>query len=203
MTVGVALVLPVKSLSLAKSRLELAPCERALVAMALARHTLGVVAATAQVDLVVVVTADPQVADHARSRGAVVTAEPRRGGLVAAVLAGRRTCRRVAPDADVAVMVSDLPDLSPADLDEVLREYGARRAPMFVADHLGTGTTLLVHPAAVDPPVCFGAHSAHRHLEAGYLAVRSPVPGLRRDLDTTADLGDRQALSGLGIAAAG
>lgn len=184
----VALVIPVKRLELAKSRLGLRSPERAAVARWLVRHTLTVAADCTSVGLVTVVTEDPDVGRLARAAGAVVTAEPRPGGLVAAALEGRRTSRRLAPHHDLAVMVSDLPHLGTSDLDSAFAEFTGLGVPMFVPDHLGTGTTMLVHPHSAEPPILFGQDSARRHADAGYAASRSSLPGLREDLDTRTDL---------------
>ncbi len=60
-----------------------------------------------------------------------------------------------------------------------------------VADAAGTGTTLLT--AAPDVPLrpAFGGGSFQRHVSAGAHAVTGvALAGLRRDVDTAADLDD-------------
>ena len=142
----VALIIPIKTLAHAKCRLALPARERREVARRLMTHTVSVAAATRELDLVTVVTADPDVAAAAGGLGAVVIPEPPGGGLVPAVEAARRRCRRLAPLHDIAVMVSDLPWLTQTDLRSLLAEFRAREAPMMVTDHHGTGTTALIHP---------------------------------------------------------
>ena len=193
--VPVALIIPIKTLTHAKCRLALPPGERKEVARRLMTHTVSVAAAIRELNLVTVVTADPDVAAATAGLGAVVIPEPPGGGLVPAVEAARRRCRRLAPLHDIAVMVSDLPWLTQTDLRSLLAEFRATEAPMMVTDHHGTGTTALIHPYESDPPILFGRSSAQRHRAAGYIAATSPLPGLRHDLDTVKDLrADNQVL---------
>jgi 2-phospho-L-lactate guanylyltransferase len=90
------------------------------------------------------------------------------------------------PEDGVAALVGDLPALRPAELAAAL-VLAAESARAYVADTQGTGTTLLTaRPGARLEPQ-FGPHSAERHLASG--AARLDVgPGLRTDVDTTADL---------------
>lgn len=183
-----ALIIPVKALSDSKRRLALPAQGRKDVARRLMLHTVSVAATTAELDIVAVVTPDREVAMAVGPLGAVVIPEPTEGGLVPALVAARRTCRRLAPRHDLAIMVSDLPGLTHGDVKALLAELRARETPLMVADHHGTGTTALIHPHDVDPPILFGARSARRHRAAGYAEATGPLRGLRRDLDTAADL---------------
>ena len=65
----------------------------------------------------------------------------------------------------------------------------------FVADHLGTGTTMYAAPAGLFDPR-FGLGSRAAHLAAGAREVLADVERLRRDVDTLDDLA---ALAGLGL----
>jgi 2-phospho-L-lactate guanylyltransferase len=71
---------------------------------------------------------------------------------------------------------------------------GHRRS--FVADGEGSGTTLLCATAGeLDPR--YGPGSAAAHAASGAVALDGHWPGLRRDVDTPADLAEAAAL-GLG-----
>ncbi|GGO93988.1 2-phospho-L-lactate guanylyltransferase [Nocardioides phosphati] len=184
---GVVLVIPVKRLEAAKSRLEVEPAVRRMIALSLAEHTVRTAVATPQVIRVVVVTRDRTVRRLVRFLGADVCRERRRGGLNAAARRGRRAARRRVPGADVGILVSDLPALTSADLAEVVERYRRDRNPLVVPDHEGTGTTLLLHPGDRWPPVLFGPESLRRHVCVGYRAVTDAPSGVRRDLDRLAD----------------
>ncbi|MDR7254202.1 2-phospho-L-lactate guanylyltransferase (CobY/MobA/RfbA family) [Nocardioides sp. BE266] len=88
----------------------------------------------------------------------------------------------------MAILVADLPDLTLGDLDSVISEHADVGEPIFVADHLGSGTTCLVHGAR-RPGLAFGPDSARLHRRLGYVAALRPLRGLRLDLDTPDDLG--------------
>ena len=202
------LVIPVKELRLAKTRL--APASAAVadpddhpgsghavlharLALALAADTLAAVLASG-VRRVAVVTPDPRVTglvpDGATARPLPV-ADPGRG-LNAAVRAG---IDALAGDGPVAALLADLPALRPAELDDALAAAGRalRHAPAaFVADHTGTGTALLVLRRDFTPR--FGPGSAAAHRRAGAVALGGDWPGLRHDVDTPADLAEVRAL---------
>ena len=107
-------------------------------------------------------------------------------GLRGTAPAGRRAGR-----AGVAALTADLPALRPAELAAALRGGGRRRAVRrFVADAAGTGTVLLAAPAGVplDPLRRRLGRGARR--ERARCALTGDWPGLRRDVDTAADLAD-------------
>ena len=194
------LVVPVKDARLGKTRLAEhvdGPSRVALV-RAMAADTLAAAASTPQVDRLVVVTGDPEVARLARdTRGARVdiVAETTPGGLDAAVRSGLDRAVRLDAANGVGVLLGDLPALRPADLAEVL-DAAARHPRSFVADEDGTGTTLLLgRPgSAVDP--CFGPGSARAHAERGHVLLDVPAgSSVRRDVDVPDDL---EAVSRLG-----
>lgn len=185
-------MLPLKRLALAKSRLraEVEGADR--VAFAFAVDTLAAVSSARVVAHTVVVTADGHLAAAARDRGAEVV-DDTAGGLDPAVdlgLAGRR--------GPLAVLLGDLPALRPAQLDEALTS-AARHPLSMVPDAAGTGTTLLAATGSAPVPR-FGEGSRARHEAAGHV-VLDAAPGLRRDVDTVADLAEALRL-GVGPATA-
>jgi 2-phospho-L-lactate guanylyltransferase len=209
MTSAVDLVIPVKPLAKAKSRLRGAadggigePRAHARLAMALARDTIEAVRATPAVRQLLVVSSDPVVAAELGVFGIDVVPDGPVPGLNAAYERGAAVLRERDPAATVGALQADLPALRPAELDDAVAAAlalfgadGARRA--FIADAEGTGSTfLLAAPgSALDPR--FGPDSARRHEESGAHPLTGHWPGLRRDVDTADDLRDAADL-GLG-----
>ena len=202
------LVVPVKPLAKAKSRLRGAadggigaPRAHARLAMALLRDTIDAVRATPAVRRLLVVSSDPVVAAELGVFGIDVTPDGPVPGLNLAYERGAAVLRERDPDTAVAALQADLPALRPDELDEAIAAAlalfagGARRA--FVADADGTGTTfLLAAPGAPLDPL-FGVGSARRHEKSGARPLAGSWPGLRRDVDTAADLREAADL-GLG-----
>ena len=193
----IGLIMAVKGLSAAKSRLSelFSPADRERLVLAMLVDT--VTAARAAVASVTVVTPDPAAAAAARDLGAQVLADPTPTGhpdpLNAAITAAAETIGMP----NLVVLHSDLPALGTA---EVRRAVAAAQAHprSFVADRHGTGTSALF---AVGVPLRprFGAGSALRHREDGAVELHGEWPGLRCDIDTPSDLA---AASRLGVGAA-
>ncbi|MDP9933763.1 2-phospho-L-lactate guanylyltransferase [Paenarthrobacter nicotinovorans] len=111
-------------------------------------------------------------------------------GLNAAVSAGIGYAHSLKPWASVAVLTSDLPCLSPLELDQALDQAGDHDLAL-VPDHTGTGTTLLTATAGKPVAPKFGPQSSVCHGEAGHYTLRLPLPtGLRADVDTLHDLAE-------------
>ncbi len=189
-------VVPVKHVGTAKSRLEPPPgVRRADLAQAMARDTLASVCAAVGPGSVVVVTSDRQAQVTAHSWGARVVPDPDEG-LDGAVAAGLSVCRAHRPGGPVAVLLGDVPALRPEDLTQALQEC-ARHPRAVVPDHAGTGTVLLTTTGpALEPS--YGVGSAARH---GRHATRLDLdlPRLRQDVDDHADL-ERVVALGVGPA---
>jgi len=172
----VVVLVPLKRLGLAKTRLALPAGIRRALALAMAAD---VVAAARQVASVLVVSADPDAA----GLGVPVLGDAG-GGLDAAVASA--AARVTGP---VAVLAADLPAVLPDELALALAV--ARRHPTAVlADTPGTGTCLLTASVGSGLRPSYGAGSLARHvgLGAADLTPGLAVPGLRRDVDTLADL---------------
>jgi 2-phospho-L-lactate guanylyltransferase len=69
-----------------------------------------------------------------------------------------------------------------------VEEFHEQRAALFVADHHGSGTTLLIHGPNEPMGIGFGYESASMHCRLGYLQARRVGRGLRNDLDTRQDI---------------
>lgn len=186
-------VLPVKRLHVAKSRLRgaLPGVPHEALALALALDTAAAALAAPPVAEVVAVTDDPAVGRALARLGARVVPDDPRDGLNAAFAHGATAAGAGRP---VAALAADLPALRPEELAAAL---SAARARSFVADTPGTGTVLLAAPpdTALDPR--FGTDSADAHRRSGALPLTEPWPTLRRDVDTAADLA-AATLLGLG-----
>jgi 2-phospho-L-lactate/phosphoenolpyruvate guanylyltransferase len=196
-----AIVIPVKRLVLAKTRLADSVDVRADLALAMALDTVAAARAATVVEHVVVVTDDPAAAQAVTRMGARVVADTPDAGLNPALVHGAQTAARSGGDLAVAALSSDLPALRASDLDGVLLAAAAH-ACCVVADAEGSGTTLLTarDPAAFTPQ--FGPQSRQAHVDAGaYDVTRTAGASVRRDVDTVDDL--RAAVElGLGPATA-
>lgn len=200
-----SVVLPVKRLAVAKSRLRGAldgvPHEE--LALALARDTVAAALACPLVAEVVVVTSDPAATAALGALGARTVADPELtapelgapevSGLNAAVAHGAATVDAGRP---VAALTADLPALRPAELTTAL-DTGGAAARWFVPDAAGTGTVLLAAAVGTALRPGFGTGSAVRHQQSGAVRRGGAWPTLRRDVDTAADLADAARL-GLG-----
>lgn len=183
---GWFIVVPVKHLSQAKSRLTCPPTQRAALALMMALDTLAAVTQCPRVAGALAVTSDARVATAAARLSVPTIADPG-GGLVAAVRAGVDAWRRDRGPVPVAALTADLPCLDDVQLTRALTE-AARWPAAFVADHQGTGTTML---AAIDPAWFhprFGHDSAAAHTAAGAVRIGDDLMGLRHDIDTRSDL---------------
>jgi 2-phospho-L-lactate guanylyltransferase len=186
-------VVPVKRLSLAKSRLVSYGDERRR-ALALA-FAADVVLAAGLVAEVLVVTDDPEAADLLAALGARVVPDDPDAGLNPALQHGADLLRQDTPDLGVATLSADLPALRSADLAAALAQVNTGQRG-FVADLTGTGTTLLAAGPGMALLPAFGSRSRAAHLASGALELAA-APGLRRDVDTPLDL-EAAALLGLG-----
>ncbi len=192
---GWSLVLPVKPLERAKSRLgEYAGQLRAELALAFALDTVTAALNCPAVARVLVVSSDPLAGARLARLGALLVTDEPGGGLNPALAHGAAHARRLAPNAPLATLSADLPALRPEELARVL---AAVRLPgrAFLADSPGIGTTLLA--CSPDRPLApaFGGASRERHAAGGAVELTLPdVPSVRRDVDTGADLAQALAL---------
>lgn len=187
------MVLPVKVLAHAKSRLALlAGSRRADLALALASDTISAVVACPEVARVLVVTSDVTAGARLAALGARVVPDEPGDGLNAALRHGAAVAAARWPGSGIAALAADLPALRPAELGLALRAASAATATggaAFVPDAAGIGTTMYaVAPGVVFRPM-FGGASRARHASAGAVElIPDGVPGLRRDVDTPEDL---------------
>jgi len=203
MSAGVGLIIAVKQLSAAKSRLAevLSPDARERLVLAMLVDTISAALGVPAVRSVTVVTPDPAAASTARELGANVVADPTPADhpdpLNNAIVAA--SGRISAGTANLVVLQGDLPALRSGELSDAL-VAAARYPRSFVADRQYTGTSaLFAFGVALDPR--FGKDSANRHRASGAVQLNGTWPGLQCDIDTPADLAQARIL-GLGPATA-
>ncbi|TDC20647.1 2-phospho-L-lactate guanylyltransferase [Streptomyces sp. 8K308] len=193
---GWALVVPLKPLRLAKSRLAPVAGEtlRPSLALAFAEDTVAAALTCPLVRKVLVVTDDPLATERLTALGALALPDLPRRGLNAALAHGERLLREEDPGAAVAALNADLPALRPPELARVL-DAAARRPRSFLADAAGVGTTLLAAAPGMSLDPGFGGRSRARHAASGATELLlAGVESVRRDVDTGEDLRDALAL---------
>jgi 2-phospho-L-lactate guanylyltransferase len=132
-----------------------------------------------------------------RTLGALVVPDEPRDGLNAALRHGAALAAARWPGSGTAALSADLPALRPAELGQALNAAAAWPTA-FVADAAGDGTTLYTAAPGAPFRPAFGLASRTRHAAGGAAELRlQDIPGLRRDVDTPADLRGAAAL-GLG-----
>lgn len=210
--VGAHVLIPVKDLLSAKSRLAgaLTPSHRGELVLAMLTDTVAAAMAATRVAAVWVITPDPTVAAEARCHGATVIADPRHGGvgtpaaqdgLNDALSTAADRIRSRHPHATLVALQADLPALRAAEFDAALAasEHSPRS---IVTDRHGTGTcALIVSGGHGELAPRFGDRSAEAHVGFGAVPLGGLWPGLRCDVDNADDLTAARAI-GLGPATA-
>jgi 2-phospho-L-lactate/phosphoenolpyruvate guanylyltransferase len=192
-----SIVVPVKRLSTAKTRLSLREHPRNVLALAFACDTIAAALACPLVATLVAVTSDLRAARELEQIGALVVPDGPEAGLNAALEYGAQVARQRAPNRGTAALSADLPALRPEALGRALFSASAHRRA-FVPDVDGRGTTLLTCLSKVELHPEFGPGSAERHRRSGAYTIEDPgLESLRQDVDTAADL-DAAAQLGLG-----
>ncbi|WP_433869821.1 2-phospho-L-lactate guanylyltransferase [Saccharopolyspora sp. CA-218241] len=202
MSAGLYLLLPIKSLAAAKSRLLGAAdggagraAAHAELVVAVVRDTVAAARTADAVTAVVAVTSDPVLTAVLAGAGVEVLADRPEAGLNAALRHGDAVLRDRTAVRRVGALQADLPALRPAELDAALRAAGPRRA--FCPDRQATGTTLLLAAPGRPLDPRFGPGSAAAHTGSGAVPLLGPWESVRCDVDTPDDLGAATAL-GLG-----
>ncbi len=189
-----AAVIPVKRLGSAKQRLSggLTQEQRRDLMAAMFTDTLAAVEESRMIDIVIVVTGDPELGRIAVAAGAELVVDPPEAGHAgAAVLGADRAVERYPTLETVVLLPGDCPLLEPRELDSLLTGLPSPFVAV-VPDRHGTGTNALVlSPPDVIYPA-FGEGSCQRHVDlarkAGVPQAVEPLPSLGLDLDTPADI---------------
>jgi 2-phospho-L-lactate/phosphoenolpyruvate guanylyltransferase len=190
------LVIPVKPLALAKSRLADTAADglRPGLALAFAQDTVAAALACGAVQDVAVVTDDALAGRELAALGARIVPDKPGGGLNAALEHAAGVVRSTRPRTPVAALNADLPALRPGELSRVLN--AATEFPRaFLADAAQIGTTLLTAAADRELLPAFGADSRARHGASGAVELLlDSVDSVRQDVDTGDDLRTALAL---------
>jgi 2-phospho-L-lactate guanylyltransferase len=202
-TGDVGLIIAVKRLSSAKTRLAPTFPARARegVVLAMLIDTITAAAAVGSLQRITVVTPDDAAAAAAAELSVDVLRDPTPDAhpdpLNNALLAAARSV--TGSMVNIVALQGDLPALQTQELTEAIAAARPRRRS-FVADRHGTGTAaLFAFGAALDP--LFGRDSATRHRRSGAVELTGAWPGLRCDVDTPEDLAAARRL-GVGAATA-
>jgi 2-phospho-L-lactate/phosphoenolpyruvate guanylyltransferase len=174
------LLVPVKRLDIAKTRLALDSVQRSELALAMALDTVSAALDAELVAEVVVITDDARATRALSEVGARVVTDVPDAGLNPALVHGSQLATHVR----VAALSSDLPGLQPRELDDVLRA-ASHHAVSVVGDTAGIGTTLLAAARAADFAPAFGVDSRAAHVKAGAVDLTdSAGESVRHDVDT-------------------
>lgn len=185
------IIIPIKSLALAKHRLTavLTPCERAGLVLAMLEDLLDTIAGLDH-GSVLVVASDDAVFDIARKFGARPVKENQPIGYNEAVALG---FAKVPAGRDVAVLPGDIPLASACELSALITgtKKGERHLRLVPA-HDRQGTNGLFQSTKGLIKQAFGPNSFANHIYASHeCGVRPEIieaPGLGLDIDTPADL---------------
>jgi 2-phospho-L-lactate guanylyltransferase len=192
------LVIPLKPLARAKSRLADAAGDglRPGLALAFAQDTVAAALASSAVKDVAVVTGDVLAARELAALGARIVSDEPEGGLNAALSHAAAVVRASRPESPVAALNADLPALRPLELSRVL-DAAAEFPRAFLPDTAAIGTTLLAAAPGRELLPAFGTDSRARHRASGAMELRlTAVDSVQQDVDTGDDL--RAALA-LGV----
>ncbi len=186
----IGLIIAVKRLVVAKTRLAPAFPARARESIVLAMlvDTITAASAVGSLHCITVVTPDDAAAAAAVELGARVLTDPtpsdHHDPLNNAVRTAERALAGSVPN--IVVLQGDLPALQSHELAEAIVAARAHRRS-FIADRHGTGTAALFgFGVALNPQ--FGRDSAARHRHSGAVELTGAWPGLRCDIDTPDDL---------------
>jgi 2-phospho-L-lactate guanylyltransferase len=179
-----AVIVPIRKLSQAKSRLDVGEGEnRARFAVAFLIDTLSAVRGCPQVGLTVLVTPDLSLSET----GGCCVVHDDGTGIDHAVNVGRDAVVHHGHVGPVAVVLPDLPALDSSELTAVLNSLQTSRNA-FVSDADLTGTTCVTASSVHTLTTAFGAGSAWRHRNLGFRELFLDVPSVRRDVDTVEQL---------------
>lgn len=187
-------IIPVKPLRESKRRLEhlLSADARADLIHHFLDNLLAVLNETPGIDRILLVSSDTVVCTLGQKYGAELLIEAAPAGLNAAAARGAAHAARLGATA-VLVLPADLPFITVADVEAMLRPLDGSPAPLLAigGDEAEDGTNALLLAPPGDFTFHYGPGSYRAHL--GEAAARGRAihiinaPGLRFDLDTESD----------------
>jgi 2-phospho-L-lactate guanylyltransferase len=197
---SLAIVLPVKSPRLGKSRLKsiMTDDDRQAFNRWLYQRTFEQVAALRDETNVYVVSKSHEVLEDASRRGFVACREPEHCELNSAIATA---ARRAEADGLTAIMVLpiDLPLLTTESLRKTTARFDASVNMILIEDRIGSGTNLLLWRPLAAARFLFGPDSAAAYIElarrTGLRAIALRDASLSFDLDTPADVEEWMQMS--------
>ncbi len=183
-------LLPVKDFRNAKQRLSsvLDADSRLGLARSMLADVLSALARTHLPDRVVIFTAEDEAVRMARSFGFDVEIENSVEGHSAAV--NRMVVQLSAGASRILSIASDLPKLSPSEVDFVLNAASEPITLIPSRDGTGTNGVVFIPPGRITMEYGEGSFSRHmsKAAAAGHHAAVLNVPGIAFDIDTPEDL---------------
>ena len=187
-------VVPIRGIARGKTRLapKLDAAARERLNRWLIERTFDVIAEwRGDLSTCVIVSRCPEVYAMAKGRGTPLVCESdpqsdqNRSASVGVEYALQHGARRA------VLLPSDLPDMTPDALDELIKEAHRERHMTISPDNAGTGTNAVVIDAHAHRGLCFGPNSFPRYLawaaREGWSVTVCSRPELTFDLDTPAD----------------
>lgn len=188
-------VVPQKSLTVAKGRLELEPSRRRALATAMLRDTVAAVGATDGVNHLVVLFDDSKDVDAFPAWQAVAVPG---AGLNGSIERGAALVHRRFPGHGLVVVPADLPALRPGELAACL-DIAGRHHRGYLPDADGAGTTILTATGSGPVLPAYGAGSAAVHAATGAQQLsQDGMASVRTDVDDLRSLAAALAL-GCGV----
>jgi 2-phospho-L-lactate guanylyltransferase len=197
---GVWVIIPVKPLNQAKTRLSqvLTPEQRQQLAETMLRHVLSVVQHVPQLMGTLVISRDNKALSIAREYGARTVQESGAPELNAALMRATQVISRLNGSA-ILILPADLPLLMQEDVLEIMRMGEDEPSVVIATDQHQDGTNALF----IRPPglieYAYGPGSFHRHMdkahEAGAEVHLYQSERLSLDIDMPADLKSYSELS--------
>lgn len=191
---SVWVIIPVKPLRLAKSRLAyvLTPEQRQRFAETMLRHVLSVTRAVPLVTGTLVISRDNRVLTIAREYGARTVQESGQPELNVALMRATHIIRSWRSDA-VFVLPADLPLIEPQDVEGIIRAAGYEEKTLVLAtdrNRDGTNALFMRPPGLIG--YAYGPGSYQRHAvmarEAGASVVLFDSERLLHDIDLPEDI---------------
>ena len=199
---GVWVIIPVKPLNRAKSRLSgvLSPEQRYHLAETMLRHVLCVVNTVPQVEGTLVISRDNKVLSIAREYGARTVQESGTPELNSALMRATQVVARW-KGAAVFILPADLPLIAPEDITSMIEMSGRSAQSVVIATDKhddGTNAMFIRPPGLIRYAYGEGSYARHKQLAeaAGAQVHIYRSERLLLDIDVPADLQSYHALVG-------
>jgi 2-phospho-L-lactate/phosphoenolpyruvate guanylyltransferase len=201
-TMGVWVIIPVKPLNRAKSRLSqvLTPEQRQQLAETMLRHVLSVVQPVTEVAGTLVISRDGRALAIAREYEARTVQESGAPELNSALMRATQVVARWKGSA-VLILPADLPLIAAEDLTDIIEMGGRSARSMVIATDQhqdGTNALFVRPPGLIQYAYGTGSYQRHTQLahDAGIDVKVYESPRLLLDIDMPADLQSYNALVG-------